>query len=128
MPLHRAFAPLALVFVLALAPSAAAQDAPRVASPDGGNPAGHSGDAARQASAPAAKDDDGSSAPVVVLAALGGLLLLLALLWGLVRLLGWDPRWLAGTRHATAEAGWRASTAWDDFRDWIRRGRASSAR
>jgi hypothetical protein len=50
---------------------------------------------------------------------------LVLLLWALLRLFAWDPRWLAATRHAVAEAGWRTSGAWEDFTDWLRRGRTA---
>jgi hypothetical protein len=65
-------------------------------------------------------------APLLVLAVVGGLLLLVALVWGLLRWLALEPRWLAGARHATAEAGWHTSGAWADFSDWIRRGSSPS--
>jgi len=61
-------------------------------------------------------------APLLVLAVVGGLVALLLLVWALLRWLAVEPRWLAGARHATAEAGWRASGAWADFADWVRRG------
>jgi hypothetical protein len=63
---------------------------------------------------------------LVVLAVLGGLLLLGLLAWGLARFFAWDPAWLAGARHAVAEAGWRTSGAWADFSDWLRRGRTAA--
>jgi hypothetical protein len=56
-------------------------------------------------------------------------LVLLALVaWGIARMLAWDPAWLAGARHAVAEAGWRASALWDDFGDWARPGRRTAPR
>ncbi len=36
---------------------------------------------------------------------------------------GWDPRWLRRWRHASAEAGWRLSLGWAEFRDFVRIGR-----
>jgi len=36
---------------------------------------------------------------------------------------GWDPRWLRRWRHASAEAGWRLSLGWAEFRDFVRLGR-----
>jgi hypothetical protein len=71
----------------------------------------------------AARDDDGGSgvpAPLVALIVLGALLALSALVWGLFRFFGWEPRWLLDARHATAEAGWRTGGAWADFTDWLR--------
>jgi hypothetical protein len=51
---------------------------------------------------------------LLVLAAAG----LLAL-----RALGLDPRWLAQTRHAFAEARYRAGGVLAEFGDWLRLGR-----
>ena len=68
---------------------------------------------------------DGAPAILLVLAVLGGLLLLGLLAWGLARFFAWDPAWLARSRHAVAEAGWRTSGAWADFADWLRRGRTA---
>ncbi len=76
--------------------------------------------AARRASADRADD---APFPLVLLAVLAGLALLGGLLWALVRFLALDPPWLATSRHATAEAGWRASNAWAEFADWVRLGR-----
>jgi hypothetical protein len=65
-----------------------------------------------------------SSTPVVVAgAALGALLLLLLLWWGLARLRGWDPPSLARARHGWGEAGFRATSTWSEFTDWLRLGR-----
>ncbi len=107
------------------APPGAAPTPPAAASPTG--PAA---DRAVVATATRGLDRgaDDAPAPLVVLAVLGGLLLLVALVWGLLRFFAWEPRWLAGARHATAEAGWRASAAWEDFADWLRGGRPSSPR
>jgi cobalamin biosynthesis Mg chelatase CobN len=74
--------------------------------------------------------DHGASevpAPLIALAVVGGLLLLGLLLWGIARFFAWDPAWLAGARHAVAEAGWRAGGLWDDFTDWLRPGRRGPA-
>jgi hypothetical protein len=84
--------------------------------------------AAQQAPAPAttaaaqqaAAADDG--VPVVLVAA-GALVLLILILFGLARWWAWEPYWLVRWRHATAEAGWRASAAWAEFTDWLRLGR-----
>ena len=73
--------------------------------------------------------DPGASeppAPLIVLAVLGALVLLGLLLWALARFFAWDPGWLAGSRHAVQEAGWRAGGLWDDFTDWLRPGRRPS--
>jgi hypothetical protein len=55
--------------------------------------------------------------------ALGALLALLLALWLLGRLRGWDPPWLARQRHAWGEAGFRTSSTWSEFADWLRIGR-----
>ena len=59
----------------------------------------------------------------MVLVVTAGVLLLALALWGALRWSGWAPGWSPRARHATAEAGWRASLAWADFRDWVRLGR-----
>jgi hypothetical protein len=59
----------------------------------------------------------------VVLVVTAGVLLLALALGGALRWSGWAPGWSPRARHATAEAGWRASLAWADFRDWVRLGR-----
>jgi hypothetical protein len=69
--------------------------------------------------------DTGGSAPlpIVVLAILAGLLGLGGLLFGLVRWRAWEPEWAIRVRHATGEAGWRASSTWAEFTDFVRFGR-----
>ena len=65
-----------------------------------------------------------STRPLVVGAiALGALLLLALLLWGWWRLRGWDPEWAARARHSWREAGYRVSSTWAEFTDWLRLGR-----
>jgi hypothetical protein len=64
-----------------------------------------------------------SSKPLILLALVGALLLLAAALWGAARWWAWEPTWWTRSRHATAEAGWRTSAAWAEFRDWLRLGR-----
>ncbi len=61
--------------------------------------------------------------PVLALAILGGLLALTGLLVGLVRWRAWEPEWAVRVRHATGEAGWRASSTWAEFTDFVRFGR-----
>lgn len=72
-----------------------------------------------------ARATEAKDAPValVLLAVLAGLTALAAVAWALARALAYEPRWLAPTRHATAEAGWRASAGWAEFVDWVRLGR-----
>jgi hypothetical protein len=69
--------------------------------------------------------DSGGSAPlpIVALAILAGLLGLGGLLFGLVRWRAWEPEWAIRMRHATSEAGWRASSTWAEFTDFVRFGR-----
>jgi hypothetical protein len=58
--------------------------------------------------------------PVVLLGAVGGAFALALLAWAIGR------RALpagGATRHAFAEAGYRAGGVWADFRDWLRTGR-----
>lgn len=67
--------------------------------------------------------DAGTPAPVVALGLLGALLALGGLAYGIAHWLAWDPRWAQRTRHAVAEAGWRAGNTWSEFADWVRLGR-----
>jgi len=76
--------------------------------------------AGRNASATTA---DHAPLPLVLLAVLASLALLFGLIWALGRFVAFDPPWLAAGRHATAEAGWRASASWAEFTDWVRLGR-----
>jgi hypothetical protein len=74
--------------------------------------------------APANADGDSSNRAGLVLLALCGLLLAIVLaIVVLVRWWAWEPPWLVRWRHATGEAGWRASNAWAEFGDWLRLGR-----
>ena len=66
------------------------------------------------------RSHDGAPVALVVV---GALVLLLLVLWAFARWWAWEPRWLVRWRHATAEAGWRASAAWAEFTDWLRLGR-----
>jgi hypothetical protein len=62
--------------------------------------------------------------PLLVAAiALGALLLLALLTWLWARVRGWDPAWIARQRHAWGEAGFRTTTTWSEFTDWLRLGR-----
>jgi hypothetical protein len=62
----------------------------------------------------------GTPAPVVILAVIAGLLALAAAAFALFRTRGWDPPWLAASRHTWAETGFRVGGTWDEFRDWRR--------
>lgn len=61
--------------------------------------------------------------PVIALAMLGALLVLGGLLVAAVRWTGWEPAWAERARHAAGEAGWRASSTWAEFTDFVRFGR-----
>jgi cell division septation protein DedD len=60
---------------------------------------------------------------VIALIAVGALVLLLLLIWGLARMRGWDPPWFARMRHGWGEAGFRTTSTWSEFTDWLRLGR-----
>jgi hypothetical protein len=49
--------------------------------------------------------------------------LLALLLLGWARMRGWDPGWAARMRHAWGEAGFRTTSTWSEFTDWLRLGR-----
>jgi cobalamin biosynthesis Mg chelatase CobN len=76
--------------------------------------------AATQAAAQPGSSHKGARLALLVLAAL---VLILLALWAAARWWAWEPHWLVRWRHATAEAGWRASAAWAEFTDWLRLGR-----
>jgi hypothetical protein len=61
--------------------------------------------------------------PVLLLAILGGLLALGALLFAVARWFAWEPAWSVRFRHAAGEAGWRASSTFSEFTDFVRFGR-----
>jgi hypothetical protein len=60
---------------------------------------------------------------VIALIALGALVLLALLAWALARMRGWDPAWASRMRHAWGEAGFRTTSTWSEFTDWLRLGR-----
>jgi hypothetical protein len=60
---------------------------------------------------------------VIAFAVLLALLALAALSVVVLNLLAVDPRWLAQTRHALAEARYRAGGVLAEFGDWLRFGR-----
>jgi hypothetical protein len=67
-----------------------------------------------------APTDSGLPAPVAILAGFAGLFLVGAAALGAARLRGWDPEWLARSRHSWSEAGYRLSGIWSEFGDWLR--------
>jgi hypothetical protein len=36
---------------------------------------------------------------------------------------GWDPSWIGRVRHGWREAGFRTTSTWSEFTDWLRLGR-----
>jgi hypothetical protein len=60
---------------------------------------------------------------VIALAIVLAVLALAALSVLVLNLLGLDPPWLAQTRHALAEARYRAAGVLAEFGDWLRLGR-----
>ena len=61
--------------------------------------------------------------PVLALAILAALFALAGLIVALVRWRAWEPAWADNLRHAAGEAGWRASSTWAEFTDFVRFGR-----
>jgi hypothetical protein len=98
-------------------PVAAPTTAPGATQPPAGAPTTTSAPGTGATSAAA---DDGAALALIVA---GALVLMLLVLWAVARWWAWEPRWLVRWRHATAEAGWRASAAWAEFTDWLRLGR-----
>jgi len=75
---------------------------------------------AAPAQAPQSSGDGGAPVGLVIVAAV---VLAALILFAIARWWAWEPRWLVRWRHATGEAGWRASNAWAEFTDWLRLGR-----
>lgn len=63
------------------------------------------------------------STGAIVLVTLAALLVLGSLAWAIARSRAYEPPWLLTMRHATAEAGFRASATWSELLDWARLGR-----
>ena len=81
------------------------------------------GPAPATTAAPATQSTASHKGARLALIVVGALLVMLLALWAFARWWAWEPRWLVRWRHATAEAGWRASAAWAEFTDWLRLGR-----
>jgi hypothetical protein len=60
---------------------------------------------------------------LIALIAAGALVLLALLLWSWALMRGWDPGWSARVRHSWGEAGFRTTSTWSEFTDWLRLGR-----
>ncbi|MCW2971579.1 MAG: hypothetical protein JWO23_2706 [Solirubrobacterales bacterium] len=97
------------------APAPAVAGAKAPATPIGSTPT-------RAPASSAARRGAGLSTAAIVLAALAALLALVCAAWGIARLLAYEPQWTVSARHMIAEAGFRASSTWDEFSDWIRLG------
>jgi hypothetical protein len=67
--------------------------------------------------------DNDAPFPILALAALAAMLAAAGLLVGLFRWRAWEPAWTGRLRHAAGEAGWRASSTWAEFTDFVRLGR-----
>jgi len=65
----------------------------------------------------------GLSTGWIIVAALGALLVLGCAAWAVARRRAYEPHWTLTFSHAMAEAGYRASATWAEFRDWSRLGR-----
>jgi hypothetical protein len=110
-------------------PAPAAPGAPAAAQPPpqpGPQPTAAREVAIRDAIGVAANLDDPSTQapfPLLALAILAGLLALGTALFGVVRWRAWEPAWADRFRHAAGEAGWRASSTWAEFTDFVRYGR-----
>ncbi len=65
----------------------------------------------------------GLPAPVLLLAVLGIPLALACAFFLGSRWLGYHPRWAEHLRHSVSEAGWRASSTFAEFTDFVRFGR-----
>jgi hypothetical protein len=64
----------------------------------------------------------GLSNAALAAVAVAALVVILCLVWGISRMLAFEPRWILSLRHALSEASFRASATWDEFSDWARLG------
>jgi hypothetical protein len=111
------------------APGAPAEPVPGAAPapPGTANPADPAKDGAIvRAGARSADRGSEAPAPLIALAVLGALLALVLLAWAIARWLAFEPAWWTRWRHAVAEAGWHVSGTWENFTDWLRRGRTAA--
>jgi hypothetical protein len=70
----------------------------------------------------AAQRSGGLSSGAIALAAIAGLVALACAAWGVARMRAFEPHWMLSARHVVSEAGFRASSTWAEFSDWIRVG------
>jgi len=82
---------------------------------------------AARGTAPSKPASSGADRPLstgaIVIAVLAALLVLGCLAWAFARSRAFEPHWLIALRHASAEAGFRASATWSELLDWARLGR-----
>lgn len=62
------------------------------------------------------------STGAIAIAVVAALLVLACIGWALARRRAFEPHWLLSLRHAMTEAGFRASSTWAEFSDWVRLG------
>jgi hypothetical protein len=55
--------------------------------------------------------------------AIAAVVVVCCLVWGIVRMTAFEPRWMQSLRHAVSEAAFRASATWSELSDWARLGR-----
>jgi Flp pilus assembly protein TadB len=106
----------------ATAPAQTTTAAPTTAAPTTAAPTTQPAAPAPAPAQPAASGNDHRAARLI-LVVLAAILVAILLLWGFARWWAWEPPWAVRWRHATAEAGWRASAWWSEFTDWLRLGR-----
>jgi hypothetical protein len=63
------------------------------------------------------------STAALTLAIVAALIVLASAIWALVRWLAPEPRWTRSLMYSVDEAGFRASSTWAEFTDWVRLGR-----
>ncbi len=120
--------PVTTTPVTPTAPATGSGTEPAQTAPPAGAPATTTTPAPSESAPPAAAQPagprtDDRDALVIALVVLGALLLLVLAIWGWARLRGWDPSWATRARHAWGEAGFRTTTTWSEFTDWLRLGR-----
>jgi hypothetical protein len=62
------------------------------------------------------------STGAIVLAAIAALVVLACAAWAFARSRAYEPQWMLSLSHSMAEAGFRVSATWAEFRDWARLG------
>lgn len=117
------YAPSAATPLPSTTPAATTPGAPAAGTPAPGAPPTAAQPATPARTGTTAKKGDGAlSAGAIAIAALAALLVLACAAWGIARQRAFEPHWLLSLRHASAEAGFRASATWSEFADWARLG------